>query len=200
MTIVSTSVAFLLAGLLALGTFIWIYQLGYLRWHSYQGAFQRLKGTAVRSFSRPVQDAALATASGRVLPSNNAADGFRPQAPKPNRGDGASAAAVATVALHQRAKQMTKETVVAVSGDLTLADLGGEAVILNLKTGKYFGLNETGTKILALLKEPKPVGVVIDALINDYDVPVEQAERDILGFLSKMEKSELIHARTEVSI
>ncbi|MFK7848124.1 MAG: PqqD family protein, partial [Rhodothermales bacterium] len=36
-----------------------------------------------------------------------------------------------------------------------MADLEGEAVLLNIQSGRYFGLNEVGTSIWSLIKEPQ---------------------------------------------
>ncbi|RMF60886.1 MAG: PqqD family protein, partial [Bacteroidetes bacterium] len=41
---------------------------------------------------------------------------------------------------------------VTVSDDLTTADLGGEAIVLDVKSGNYFGLNEVGAFILECIR------------------------------------------------
>ena len=42
---------------------------------------------------------------------------------------------------------------VAISEDVVSRDLEGEAVILNLDSGTYFGLDRVGTRIWSLLQE-----------------------------------------------
>lgn len=87
---------------------------------------------------------------------------------------------------------ISKDSVVKLENDVTAAHLDGESVLLNLKTGNYFSVNEVGSSILNLIQEPKPVRQVIDTLLEEYAVAPDQLENDVIGFLKKMEEQRLL--------
>lgn len=92
---------------------------------------------------------------------------------------------------------INKNSRVVAADDITFADLGGEAVVLNLNAGVYFGLNEAGARILSLLREPARVEELITALMPDYDVTREQLERDIIGFIEGLTRREIIRVEKD---
>ncbi len=79
--------------------------------------------------------------------------------------------------------------------DLMMADLEGEAVLLNAQTGRYYGLNDVGTRIWTLVAEPTPVSDVVEALKDEYDVDPLQLEGDILRFVEDMVARRLVDVR-----
>lgn len=65
-------------------------------------------------------------------------------------------------------------------------DLGGEAVLLEMESGKYFGFNEVGTRIWQLLREYGRVEPVYQALLGEYDVASERLHGDLLAFVQRL--------------
>jgi hypothetical protein len=88
--------------------------------------------------------------------------------------------------------KLLRDSIVKVAGEQVSCDLAGEAVILHLKSGEYFGLNEVGARIWNLIQEPKTVGAVLDAVLEEYDVALNQLEPDLLALLEEMANKELI--------
>jgi hypothetical protein len=82
--------------------------------------------------------------------------------------------------------------VVTITDDQVSSELAGEAVILNLETGKYYGLNPIGAQIWTLLQETKSLGEIRDTIIAEYDVEPEQCESDILDLLQNLSEHNLI--------
>jgi hypothetical protein len=78
------------------------------------------------------------------------------------------------------------------SADQVSCDLAGEAAILNLKTGVYYGLDRVGAFIWNLLKEPRTVGWLRDAVLAEYEVGAERCERDLVELLARLESEGLI--------
>lgn len=76
--------------------------------------------------------------------------------------------------------------------DQVSADLKGEAVILHLKSGVYYGLNELGVRIWALLQHPQTVVSIRDALLAEYEIDTETCEQDLLAILQDLKAAELI--------
>lgn len=54
--------------------------------------------------------------------------------------------------------------------DIVFRDLAGEAVILNLGTGMYFGLNVVGTKIWRLISEECSSGQIVATLLEEDEI------------------------------
>ncbi|HEY9729167.1 MAG TPA: lasso peptide biosynthesis PqqD family chaperone [Chroococcales cyanobacterium] len=97
-------------------------------------------------------------------------------------------------------KQLVSEhsTVVAVK-DQVSADLAGEAVILNLKSGVYYGLNAVGGRIWQLLQEPRTVAAIRDTLLEEYEVDRDSCDRDLLAVLQELATAELIEVNHEAT-
>lgn len=89
---------------------------------------------------------------------------------------------------------VTEHSTVVVTPGLTAADLGGEAVVLDPHTGRYYGLNELGARIFELAQKPRSVERIMAALLQEYDVEESQLQADLLAFLREMESRRLIEA------
>ncbi|MBI4219104.1 MAG: PqqD family protein [Chloroflexi bacterium] len=70
--------------------------------------------------------------------------------------------------------------------------LDGEAVLLNTRSGQYFGLNEVGARIWDGVTAGKSMAEVLEQIRTEYDVPAERLFADILKFLESLEQSRLI--------
>jgi len=81
---------------------------------------------------------------------------------------------------------------IVVSQDQVSCDLSGEAAILNLKAGVYYGLNTVGASIWKLIQEPRTIKEIRDALLEEYDVEPKRCEQDILELLEELSTHELI--------
>lgn len=90
-------------------------------------------------------------------------------------------------------------TVVAVK-EQVCADLAGEAVILNLKSGVYYGLNEVGARIWQLIQEPRTVTTIGDVLLEEYEVEPECCNRELLALLRELAAIGLIEVKHEAAI
>jgi hypothetical protein len=55
-----------------------------------------------------------------------------------------------------------------------------ETVVLNLRTGKYHGLNPTAGKMLEALEAAPTVGDAVPVLADEYGVEPEQIQADLL--------------------
>ena len=89
-------------------------------------------------------------------------------------------------------RKLLRDSIIKVASEQVSCDLAGEAVILSLKSGQYFGLNEVGARIWNLIQEPKTVGAVLEAVLEEYDVALDQLERDLFALLEQMATNELI--------
>lgn len=90
------------------------------------------------------------------------------------------------------------ETFVA-SPDQLSCELSGEAVILNLGTGIYYGLNAVGARVWQLLQKPRTVGEVRDVLLSEFDVDKDCCERDLQELMSDLVSRKMVQAHEFVS-
>lgn len=90
-------------------------------------------------------------------------------------------------------------TVVALK-DHVSADLAGEAVILNLKSGVYYGLNPVGARIWQLIQSPKAVTTIRDTLLEEYEVEPDCCDRDLLELLRELAAVGLVEVKHEASV
>jgi hypothetical protein len=84
-----------------------------------------------------------------------------------------------------------------VSEDVVFRELDGEAVILNLSSGIYFGLDETGTRMWRLIEEHGNLRAVLDALCTEYEGPPEKIEQDLIALASDLSEQGLLVSRPD---
>ena len=73
-----------------------------------------------------------------------------------------------------------------VSGDVVFRELDGEAVLLDLVHGTYFGLDEVGTRMWQLVTERSRLESVAAAMLEEYDVEAATLERDLLALVGEL--------------
>jgi len=66
--------------------------------------------------------------------------------------------------------------------------LGDETVLMNMETGDYLGINNVGSDIWNLLKEPISVRELIEKVLENYDVAEVQCVAEVNDFLKKIEQ------------
>jgi hypothetical protein len=74
-------------------------------------------------------------------------------------------------------------------------EVEGEAVILDLGSGRYFGLDVTGTRIWQLLGEGKSRETVLRAMLAEFDVDEERLRRDLEALLAELLARGLVEPR-----
>jgi hypothetical protein len=92
-------------------------------------------------------------------------------------------------------KGISTESIVTVTQVQISCEVNGEAVILHFDSGNYFGLNEVGTLVWKMMKQPRSVRELRDAILREYEVEPEQCERDLLGLLRELCERGLIEVR-----
>ena len=72
--------------------------------------------------------------------------------------------------------------------------MGDETILLNLKTGTYFGLDVVGSRFLELLEQDGKIAVVLHTMLAEFDVKPETLEGDILRLGEEMRSKGLLEA------
>jgi len=88
------------------------------------------------------------------------------------------------------------DIVTATQGQIS-SDLAGEAVILDLTSGVYYGLNEVGAKIWHLIQQPQTIQAIQHNLLQEYDVDPEVCTQDLLQLLQELQAAGLVNLSHE---
>lgn len=78
------------------------------------------------------------------------------------------------------------------SEDVVWRNLQGESVLLDLKSGMYFGLDAVGTRIWTLLQAQHDLERVLQELLSEYQVSEETCARDLMNLVSAMAEKGLV--------
>ena len=83
-------------------------------------------------------------------------------------------------------------TRVTVPESVLFRDLDGEAVLLETGSGRYYGLDEVGTRMWNLLRQHGEIEAACRDLTLEYDVTEEQLRQDLLDFVALLASRRLI--------
>jgi len=64
--------------------------------------------------------------------------------------------------------------------------------LLDLRTERYFGLDDVGTRIWQLLLEHTSLVTVFNMMLSEYDVDPARLEADLLKHISELADSSLV--------
>jgi hypothetical protein len=84
------------------------------------------------------------------------------------------------------------DQVVTIPDAVLFQEVAGEAVLLNLQTEQYFGLNEVATRALQLLQQDGRLAVVFETLAREYDVAPERLSGDLVALIRDLETAGLV--------
>jgi len=79
-----------------------------------------------------------------------------------------------------------------ISKDLVFQELDGEMVILDMKSGQYFGIDAIGSIIWHMLEQKIEPARIIEKLQEEYDVEAEVCSQQVLAFLDDLMKNNII--------
>jgi hypothetical protein len=71
-------------------------------------------------------------------------------------------------------------------------DLSGEAVVLNMKSGMYYGMGDVGALIWGSLDQPRTFADLRELILQEYEVAAEACEQDLIAFLTELESAGLV--------
>ena len=88
--------------------------------------------------------------------------------------------------------EITEDTVLQRDPEQEFTYIDGEAVMLSLKQGEYYGLDSVGTRIWELLENPVTFSSLIDNLMDEFEVSREECEADTREYLETLYKKQLL--------
>jgi hypothetical protein len=75
-------------------------------------------------------------------------------------------------------------------------EIEGETVLLDLKSGVYYSLNEVGSDIWRLLADKATEQELVEAIAEKYEVAKDEAARDISELIKDLSDEGLITGET----
>ncbi len=90
------------------------------------------------------------------------------------------------------ALSVTIDSILVQDKEPTAADVGGRIVVLSLRAGSYFDLNDVATEIWCMLAEPCRVGDIFHSLAERHDVDTKTLDRDVTPFLQSLVNQRLV--------
>jgi Coenzyme PQQ synthesis protein D (PqqD) len=86
---------------------------------------------------------------------------------------------------------------ISVPSDTLINILGGESVLLGLKSQQYFGLDEVGTRMWNVLTSSSSVEAAYEALLEEYEVEPETLRQDLYDLIGKLAERNLVEIQSE---
>ncbi|MEO5566089.1 MAG: PqqD family protein [Luteimonas sp.] len=81
---------------------------------------------------------------------------------------------------------------VRLTDDVLVQEVGGEAVLLDLDSERYFSLDPVGTRIWALIGEQNSLQSIADTLCEEYEAEPERIRSDLLTLVGQLAKAGLV--------
>jgi hypothetical protein len=81
-----------------------------------------------------------------------------------------------------------------VSPAVVFRQLEDGAVLLDLESGVYFGLDEVGTRVWTLLLERGTTAAVCDAMLGEFEVDPEILAGDVSRLVGELQQNGLVRA------
>ena len=91
-------------------------------------------------------------------------------------------------------KEITLDTIVRKNQDIFTGNIDNEMVAMSIENGKYYQMNETGSRILNLLDHPRSIRELCEAMEGLYRVDDPVCKQDVLDFIREMVDYNLISA------
>ncbi|MFC1574460.1 PqqD family protein [Gemmatimonadota bacterium] len=88
---------------------------------------------------------------------------------------------------------MTEARVFSINrADVVSEIIDGEVVIINLASGKYYGLGGSGAEIWTAIEQGSTAAEIVDGVCSAYHGPREEIVRDVVSLLAELRTEELI--------
>lgn len=97
-------------------------------------------------------------------------------------------------------KKLTLKSTILISESQASSELLGEAVILELKSGVYYGLNETGSLIWQLLQSGKTLLEIQELILAEYDIEPETCTQYIIKLVNQLAAKGLVEVANEAAV
>jgi hypothetical protein len=85
-----------------------------------------------------------------------------------------------------------RDVSVSVPDHVVFRDMAQETVLLNIRTGRYHGIDPVGARFFEVMRSGDPLARVAARLADDFKQPIDRIEQDLAAFCARMAELELI--------
>jgi len=89
---------------------------------------------------------------------------------------------------------LTADTMIVRSGTALSTEVDGEAVLIGIETGRYYGLDAVGTAIWKRIEQPCRFDALCAGLVEAFEGDPARIEGDTRTFLAALVERDLIRA------
>ncbi len=90
-------------------------------------------------------------------------------------------------------KRLTGADVLVRNSDgLLTTEVDGELMAMSVEQGACYGLNGVGTRIWALIAEPRSIDSLCAQLLGEFDVDEDRCRREVLELLEELRAAGLV--------
>jgi hypothetical protein len=79
--------------------------------------------------------------------------------------------------------------------DSLVNEAGGESIVLNLRTGAHYALDEVGTRMWTVLASSGSIENALDELLSEYDVDEVRLRGDLQNLAANLAEIGLVEVR-----
>lgn len=72
------------------------------------------------------------------------------------------------------------------------ADVDEDVIIMNMESGKFYGLDDIGRSVWEFIAQPRPVHEVCEHLLAEYEVDRETCEASLLKLVESLVDARLV--------
>ena len=76
--------------------------------------------------------------------------------------------------------------------NLCISEKNDEIVVLNMKSGNFFGLQDVSYDIWKAIEKYQDIELVIDEIVKNYNVDRKEAEIDVKDLIQEMKENGLV--------
>jgi len=93
--------------------------------------------------------------------------------------------------------RLTASSQIRRNGDILHVARDAEVVMMSIKAGAYYGLEEVGARIWEMIAEPMTAGDICMRLAEEYNVASDLCEVEVLTFLNELRNQGIIDVIAE---
>jgi hypothetical protein len=89
-------------------------------------------------------------------------------------------------------QSLSSQSIVKRAPNHVATDMAGETVVLDMKSGMYYGMDGVAGSIWAFVDQPRTIADIQAAVVAEYDIDAESCERDVATFVESLRSAGLV--------
>lgn len=89
-------------------------------------------------------------------------------------------------------KSIRDNSVIKRNDDIVFNKLDDEIVMMSIKNGQYYGLDDIATSIYEIIETPVTFNELVKKLLDSFDIDENTCRKDVEAFLLQLESKEIV--------